>query len=92
MNLFGFVLLTEVFAVFQAVHASGKCSRNNSVRPSACFQSSPKAVISGLSLPNSLKILGFELASLSLCGRVGTAIPASPHCSQLWLRVTLCFL
>lgn len=30
-------LLTEVFAVFQAIHASGKCSRNNSVRPTARF-------------------------------------------------------
>lgn len=83
-------VLAEVFAVLQAIHASGKRSRNNSVRPSAYFQSSPKAAVSGLSLPHPLKMLEFELVSLSLCERVGTVIPASPHCSQLWLRITLC--
>lgn len=35
-------------------------------------------------------MLGFELVSLSSCERAGAVIPASPHCSQLWLRVTLC--
>lgn len=55
------------------------------------LSASPKAVISGLSLPDPLKILGFELVSLSLCERVGAVVPASPHCSQLWLGV-LCAL
>lgn len=67
-------VLTEVFAVFQAIHASGKCSRNNSVRPSACFQSFPNVVISGLSLADPLKMLGFGLVNLSSCERVGSCV------------------
>lgn len=66
-------VLTEMFAVFQAIHASGKRRRNNPVRPSAYSQLSaiPQSGYSGLSLPDLLKMLGFGLESLSLCERVG---------------------
>lgn len=43
VSLFGFVLLTEVFAVLQAVHASGKRSRNNSVRTQCLLSIIPQS-------------------------------------------------
>lgn len=83
-------VLTEVFAVFQAIHASGKCSRNNSVRPSACFQSFPNVVISGLSLADPLKMLGLGWWICPHVKGLVAVFAASPCCSELWLRVTLC--
>lgn len=57
----GLFLLTEVSAVFQAIHASGKRSRNDSVRPTV--KSSHNVVSSGMSLPDPLKDDGGQIVS-----------------------------